>query len=414
MSNSPDFKFSNANLGEKRGQNLRSLRSNNLALLLSVIWENQTISRTDLAKITGLSPSSVTRLIRELEEFGLVTETGKGESSGGRQPVLISPNPDAGLVISMDLSGKQMSGGIFDASNKLLSVVEKPFIDLGADAIQNQLVNLISELLQEPVCGTRKLLGIGVSTPGVIKDDEIVVAYNLRVNNFPLKKILETEFDVPVYLSTDTSVAALAEKNYGAGRGKSNLIYLLISTGIGTGIIIDDQIYNGTVGLTGRRGHIVVDRLGPICVCGKRGCLESVASRPAIIDNAKKILLNGRDPVIQKMIGDNPENLDLPLITQAAKQGSIKAKSLIKKTAEHIAYALSLFTTIFGIPFVIIGGEVSRDFGEIFFSYIQEELEYLLLDDSQQIEVVPAKLERDDFLKGISMLTIQQLLNVQF
>lgn len=106
----------------KIGQNLRTLRDNNLAVLLSTIWDYGKVSRVKLAKLTGLAPSTVTRLTRELKEIGLIVETGKEISSGGRQPVLISPNPKAGIIISFDFYGSYIRNGVLDASNHLIKV----------------------------------------------------------------------------------------------------------------------------------------------------------------------------------------------------------------------------------------------------------------------------------------------------
>ncbi|HEX7973290.1 MAG TPA: helix-turn-helix domain-containing protein, partial [Anaerolineales bacterium] len=164
------------------GQDLQALRTTNLRVLLSAIWEYSPISRIDLSEATGLAPSSITRLLQELIELGLVQETGKGESSGGRQPNLVVPNPDAGLVISLDLSGPHLRGGIFDAANNLLSVLDRPFYGLGAEIIQKQVLGMIHVLLSDPAAKDRPLLGIGISQPGAIDAETGVIqdAYNLR------------------------------------------------------------------------------------------------------------------------------------------------------------------------------------------------------------------------------------------
>ncbi len=399
----------------KLGQNLKTLRDNNLAVLLSTIWDYKNISRAKLAKITGLAPSSVTRLTQELQDIGLIVEIGKGTSSGGRQPVLISPNPKAGIVISFDLSGSRIQGGVFDASNQLLKAAEIPLLNVGPDAIQKYFFQLLDNFLSdESLCG-EKLLGVGVCIPGVVNIEKtgISIAYNLQLRDFPLKRILEDKYNIPVYLETDTSVAALAEKIYGAAVKKNNFIYILISTGIGTGIIKNGEIYKGQAGMDGKRGHIVIDTQGPLCVCGKRGCLEAIAGRKALLENAKLIFSDGTDQIVTNLISGNINNLDLSIISEAAQMGSEKAKGLIDNMAEHVAYAISLYVTILDIPLVIIGGEVALELGNYFIQSLNREVLKFIRKD-ENVTIIQTQLKRGDFLRGISMLAIQQILQEKF
>ncbi len=399
----------------KLGQNLKTLRDNNLAVLLSTIWDYKNISRAKLAKITGLAPSSVTRLTQELHDIGLIVEIGKGTSSGGRQPVLISPNPKAGIVISFDLSGSRIQGGVFDASNQLLKADEIPLLNVGPDAIQNYIFQLLDNFLTDESLSGEKLLGVGVCIPGVVNIEKtgISIAYNLQLRDFPLKRILEDKYNIPVYLETDTSVAALAENIYGAAVKKNNFIYILISTGIGTGIIKNGEIYKGQAGMDGKRGHIVIDTQGPLCVCGKRGCLEAIAGRKALLENAKLIFSDGTDQIVTNLISGNINNLDLSIISEAAQMGSEKAKGLIDNMAEHVAYAISLYVTILDIPLVIIGGEVALELGNYFIQSLNREILKFIRKD-ENVTIIQTQLKRGDFLRGISMLAIQQILQEKF
>lgn len=401
--------------GGRQGQSLEGLRSQNLGVLLSVIWQNAPVSRADLARLTGLAPSSITRLIRELEESGLIQETGKGESSGGRQPVLIAPNPTAGLIVSLDLSGSQMRGGIFDAANQLRLSVEQPYVDLGGEAIEKQLLALTHQMLDDPFVRDHPLLGIGISVPGAVDLEAgyIIEAYNLRLRDFPLRQILMDEFDLPVYIEVDTYAAALAEKHYGAGQSVDDLIYMLVSTGIGFGIIMDGKIYQGKAGMSGFIGHIIIDRNGPVCLCGKQGCLEAVAGRPALMNSASRLLKHGRDPLLADIVGPDPAALSLEHVAAAAEMGSPICQEIILGEADNIAYAISLLTTILDINFVIVGGEVAQQFGGVFFDALHAAMDRYRRAQ-HEINIVPAELEREAFLKGIGMLTLHEMLGISF
>ncbi len=191
-------------------------------------------------------------------------------------------------MVSLDLSGRNLRGGIFDAANNLIKFIDSPFHGLGPQAVETQIRALVKELVAEPSAHNLPLLGIGVSLPGAIdmQTGDIYDSYNLRLHHYPLRRILSAEFALPVYIEHDASVAALAERYYGAGRGLSHLVYVLVSTGIGSGILIDGQIYRGESGVSGELGHIILDPDGQMCVCGKLGCLEALAAEPAILASA--------------------------------------------------------------------------------------------------------------------------------
>lgn len=396
-----------------KGQDLQALHNTNLRALLSAIWEYNPISRFDLSEVTGLAPSSITRLLQELAELGLVRETGKGESSGGRQPALLVPNPGAGLVISLDLSGPHLRGGIFDAANNLVCVLDQPFNGFGPDAIKEQLLSLIHFLSNDPAAQSRPLLGIGVSQPGQIDADQGVIreASNFRLRNFPLRQILAEEFGLPVYIEHDASVAALAEQYYGAGKGLDYFIYVLVSTGIGSGTIIDGKIYHGQTGLTGEFGHIIVEPGGTLCVCGKRGCLEAMAAGPAILMSSRSMVTHGRSEILSNLCGDLPDRLTIEMVAQAAQFGDPIAQDILARSADYIALGLNIYASLFDIRRMIVGGEVAET-GEVFLSPLRRSLAHYGQND-MEIVIIPAELKQNNFLRGISMLTLQEVLRLQ-
>jgi len=395
------------------GQDLQALRITNLQALLTAVWEHSPISRIDLSTMTGLAPSSVTRLLQELMEMGLVQETGKGVSSGGRQPVLVVPNPNAGLVISLDLSGPQARGGLFDAANNLLVSIDQPFTGFGPQAIRDLVFELIHRLRAEAAQFNRPILAIGISQPGQIDTHTGVIyeASNFRLRNFPLRQILTDEFGLPVYIEHDASVAALAEKYYGAAQNLDYFLYVLVSTGIGSGIIIGGQVYRGETGKSGELGHTIVNPGGPLCVCGKRGCLEAVAAAPAILSGARKMAAFGRSDLLYELCGGSPEKLTIEMVAQAARAGDVFSQDILARSAEYLALGLINLTRLFDIRRVIVGGEISET-GELFLDPLREKL----IDygrDRLDVEIIPARLQQNSFLRGISMLTLQEAIGLR-
>lgn len=396
----------------KQGQDLKALRNTNVTALLAAVWHHGPISRSELARRTGLAPSSITRLSRDLAAAGLIRETSKGRSSGGRQPTLLALDEAACLVAGIDLSGVELRAWVMNALGDPVVTVEQPFRGVGPEAIMQQLTEVMELLIRHLSIVPRKVLGVGVSVPGSVDSSTGVVidSTNLALRNFPLGEWLRDVVDLPVFVEHDTTAAALAEKFYGAGREATNLIYITVSTGIGTGLIINEQVYRGERGLAGELGHITVERDGQLCLCGKHGCLETVASIPAIIAAARRMVDQGSNGGLAAWINDGKGALTIAAVMQAAQQGDRLAMEIFRNAADYLAMAISTLVCILDIRLVIIGGEVV-DVGQPFIDPLRAALaRYELLD--MAATVMPAQLEHDAALKGVSMVVVQQILKL--
>jgi N-acetylglucosamine repressor len=377
-------------------------RGQRLSLLLSEIWRASSISRSDLRNATGLTLPSVTRLVRDLKNAGVITEIDKSESSGGRRPSLIRVNPDAGVVIGLDLSGIELRGAILDATNQCLKVTRKAYQGMQVRIIQDQVVQLCRELISDPVIGERCVLGIGVSVPGTVDSEKGIIrdSSNFRLRNFPIRDILEDIFELPVFIEHDTLAAAVAEKFYGAGRGVGDMVYIIVSRGIGAGLIAKHAAYRGATDQAGELGHVVVERDGQVCVCGKRGCLEAVAAVPAMLSNARNVL--SRQP------GSSQDAVSLDSLIWAAQHGDRLAQAIIERAADYLAMAISTLVSIVDIRLVIIGGEVV-EMGELYFAPLRQSIQKYR-PDGDEVEMVPAALGENAPFQGLSMLVLQNVL----
>jgi glucokinase len=181
-----------------------------------------------------------------------------------------------------------------------------------------------------------------------------------------------------------------------------------VSTGIGSGIISNGQLFRGETGQSGEFGHIIVDPGGQLCVCGKRGCLEAMAAVPAMLSSARWMVMHGRAGLLSSLIGDDLDGLSIGMIGHAAEIGDPIARDILVNTADYLARGISIYTSIIDIRHIIIGGEVAET-GEVFFNLLKESLD-TYRRESYKIEVIPAELKQNTFLRGISMLTLQDLL----
>ena len=388
----------------KQKEILEDARNQRIAILLSEVWHAGSISRSRLGKITGLALPSVTRLIQDLRNANVITEAEKGKSTGGRQPQLVKLNPDAGLVIALDLSGVELRGAILDITLQIQHVIRQPYQGRQPQAIEEQLIRLCSRLLEEAKSTGKKVLGIGISTPGIVDTHRGVLldSNNPRLVDFPLSDILHQAFNIPVYLEHDTSAAALAEMCIGAGYSIRNLVYITVSTGIGAGLVIDNQIYRGASNLAGELGHVIIDRGGQICTCGNRGCLEAIAAVPSMISNLQNVLLRQTDA---KSL---TEVVTLERLIQRAADGDHVTLEIISQAADYLAMALSMMASIIDIRLMIVGGDVIQ-MGDHYFTPLRTALQKYQ-PEGPPIQVVPASLGENTGLIGASMVALQNCL----
>ena len=266
---------------------------------------------------------------------------------------------ELGILIGIDIGGTNLRVALADAKGKILrkhrSLVNE---SLGESRIDT-LCRSIERLLEEYPQGT--LLGIGAAFPGPIDraSGEVVHSPHLeREHRIPVKATLEECFGVTVVLDNDANAAALGEHRCGAGVGVSDMIYLTISTGIGGGFILGDKLYRGFLGGAGEAGHILLLPEGPLCACGRRGCLEAVSSGTAIAREATASLEKGRDSLLTELSNSSVESIDAKMVYKAALQGDVLCQEIISNAAYYLGLGLASLINIFNPELVVLGGGV--------------------------------------------------------
>jgi predicted NBD/HSP70 family sugar kinase len=248
-------------------------RAHNKQLVLRTIFQQEALSRADIARITRLTRTTVSHIVAELIAEGLIEESGHGPSEGGKPPVILEVVPDSRNLIGVDLANSAFHGGVFDLRGNLIQRVDLPVQDQNgpqALALVMQLIDSLLESCNGPV------LGIGVGTPGLVNAREGIVrqAVNLDWRDLPLRSLLQTRYDLPVYVSNDSHAAALGEYAFGHKREIANLIVIKVGRGISAGIVLNGRLHYGDGSGAGEIGHVRVVEEGELCLCGQTGCLE--------------------------------------------------------------------------------------------------------------------------------------------
>jgi len=215
---------------------------------------------------------------------------------------------------------------------------------------------------------------IGMAAPGPLDSRSGIVYFAPNLpgwENVPVRDWLRETFGVPAFVGNDANLAALGEHRFGAGRGVDDLIYLTISTGIGGGIILDGRLFEGARGLGGEIGHIGVEANGPPCLCGSRGCLETLASGPAIARAARAAIAAGRSSVLKDRVGGDLARITARDVSQAAQEGDELARQVLRRAGFYIGVALVSLMYLFNPSLFLIGGSVTGA-GDLLFGPIRE------------------------------------------
>ncbi len=364
-------------------------------------FSDRGISRADLADKMGLTRAAVTVIINDLISNGIILNTESRSTASGRPPVVLEINPNQGMVAAVDMGATHLSVALGDFSARILEETEVPFhVDVGPEAGIQKADDILKELLQKRGLSTISLSGIGVGVPGpVISDKGMVMAPPIMPgwDRFPIRATLEQKWSTAVTLNNDAELGALGEWAYGAGRGEKNLAFIKVGSGIGAGLIINQQIYGGTTGSAGEIGHLTVEENGPLCACGNHGCLEAFAGGHAIAAQGRKLVASGKRTLLSEKSLDAITARD---VVEAARRGDLAAQEIIKRSGKYIGIAIAGLINLINPSTVIIGGGVAQ-VGDLMTGPIRQAArERSLRASEHRVRITTAMLGRRSSLMG--------------
>lgn len=352
--------------------------------ILDLIRNKGLITKQQIAKELGINITTISDLVNQFKDKNrIIKETGDGSSSGGRKPKVYAINNELGYIVGIDVGGTNTRGILTDLSGNLIHYLKiKTKAREGKDAVLARVISVVNELITLTKIPRGKLFGIGMSISGIINSYEGVSIFCPNIpgwENFPIKQIMEKEFNIPVCIDDSVRCAAVAEKRFGIAKDHDNFIFISIGKGIGMGAFIDGKIYRGSMGLAGELGHITVSEDGPLCNCGNKGCLEAIASGPGILKRAQEGIKNGIVTSISKEINNNFEKLSVEIISRAANEGDKFAYYLINRTGEYIGIAIAAALNLFGSDLVVLWGGI-LECGDIILDAIKRTVKMRALE----------------------------------
>lgn len=344
--------------------------------IIDLIRKFGELSKADLASSTAFSRSKITGCIDELLEKKIIIINRGTEYTGGRRSKTYSLNGTLGLVVGVDIGATSIDIGVADFSGKLLHrYAESASVREGPIKILGRVCSLIEKMLEENQLDPKLLNGIGIGVPGPV-DFSVGTLVSPPImpgwDRYPIIQTVQQWFPTAnVVVDNDVNVMALGETYQGAGRGVDNLIFIKIGTGIGAGILCESKIYRGSNGCAGDIGHIGVNKFGPLCHCGNKGCLEAVAAGPAVAERALMAAQAGKSPTLLKLYEKNGNQLRAEDVGAAAREGDAFAIESIRESGQYIGDVLAGLVNFFNPGMVVIGGGVAN-LGNLLLSSIRQ------------------------------------------
>lgn len=342
--------------------NNEAMKKINLSLVLNTIWENEPISRRDLAKLTGLTPSSITNIIKRLMQDGVLLETGVGESSGGRKPVMLHINGQSGYIIGIELTFYHITGIIMDMrAKKVGKLIEDTRLKDGKEAVVGRIIDIIDKLINQAGIEKAKVLGIGISAPGPYDHDRGILINPPNFpgwHNVPIVDIIQGRFNIPTYLEKETQAAALAEWWFGGAKNCDSLFAINVNKiGLGGGMIINGEVYHGFFDGAGDIGHMIIDIDGVQCTCGSYGCLEAMATGLYVQRYVVSEIKRGRTSAVS-INGADVDDVDMDNIFEAANSGDLLCIEAFDKAAYNLGIGIGNIINVCSPDVIVIGGEI--------------------------------------------------------
>jgi predicted NBD/HSP70 family sugar kinase len=388
--------------------NRELIRAINQFNILNTIRKSGTISRVEIAQITGQSRALVTNITADLIRQELIYEKAiKDSAQRGRRRVLLALNPEAAFVVGVKLSELRISCAVTDMQADVKSAVILP-VRTGKRPVEF-LADLIEEGIRHCVSDARlrlsKIAGIGLGLPGFIDSQKRICHWTPLYQNAKahLHDMIQERLNIPTYIENDANAVTMAHQWFGEGRGIDNFIVITLEDGVGMGIVVNGQMYRGAGGFGGEFGHTVVVPGGVPCRCGKSGCVEAYASDFSILAAAKRACSEG-----EWDCGDAAD-LSFDDVLAAAKNGESALIEVFRLAGSVLGLGISGLVQVFNPARIIISGEGVRA-GDLLFGPMREAMEkYVNRQALEMAKIVIHKWQDTDWARGAASLVLQEL-----
>lgn len=370
-----------------------TLRENNEQLVLTTLIEEKSISRAQISKLTGLNKASVSDIANKLIENQLIHEVGSGKSttSGGRKPILLQLNKNAGLTLTIDLGYDYVSYLVTYLNGEVLKK-ETRSITVDRSNCVKLIQTIYREQSKEAADSPYGIISLSIAIHGIVSDDQIIFTPYYDLDEIDFFKVLSDLIPVPVHIENEANLSALAEKTFSTT--VSNLVSISVHSGVGAGIIVNDELYHGRDGRSGEIGHTILYPHGKHCPCGNQGCLEQYSSQKALLSSFQE--------------AKKDDQLTLYDLITAYSAGDEIASELIQNFALYLSIGINNVIASYGPEKVYLHSTLVTEIPELL-SLIKQNI---LSSFSVPVPIESSTLEGSGILLGGAALNIQEFFHL--
>ena len=392
------------------------LHLTNKKVLLKLIKLNQQISRSDLAKETGLTPPTVTRIVDELVyNKNLAEYIGTGDSSGGRPPLMVKFKSEGNYIIGIDLGATYIRGCLVDLNAKFIYEIQVPTeIEKGFSSILEKVIQLIQRLQSRKEEGS-KIWGVGIGIAGLVDSKTGIIEFSpdFEWSDIDLRKELEGQLDLPFFYDNSTRLMALGELKLGSRPDIKNFAVINMGYGIASGLVLNGKIVKGHSGFAGEFGHISVDKESHVkCKCGMSGCLEAMASGLRIEELGKKELAENNSEILKKLCHGNPKLVSAEVIAKSAKMGDQACLSIYNEVTEYLCKGIGTIANLLNPEMIYLGGGISLN-GQFLFDMVNNKKARYLLPSNSKLPIFPSTFGEHATAIGAVSLVLEKIMNLE-
>jgi predicted NBD/HSP70 family sugar kinase len=373
------------------------IKDSNRKKILKLLYRKRQLTKQEISKELGLSIPTVISNINDLIREGIVDEAGVAESTGGRKPVVVRFLPDARYSFGVDISIKNVRVILTNLNSEIkFETVFDISKYKNINEITSRVCSIINNIILEGEIPIGKVLGVGISVPGTVNEEKLLIelAPNLGIESFSFDNFAK-QINLPVYIENEANAAAFAELNIGIAKELSNLVYVSITEGIGTGIVIQGNLYKGENKRAGEFGHMTIEVMGNECSCGRRGCWELYASEKALLE--------------AYFINYGERLCNLQELFNKVEKNELEALKTLDLYLNYLSIGIQNIILEIDPSYIIVGGEISN-----YDKILLKSLERKIFVKNKfykegEVKILFSKLKKYSSVLGASLLPLNSL-----
>ncbi len=390
--------------------NVQLMQKINRLKVLDYIRDNGPAARPEIAKSTGLSPSSITNIVAYLLEKKLVAEMGQVDSKEvGRKATLVKFNPESMNIISIDIESASINFALTNLAGDIQKMKEIPLDRLIKDyEIFNIIKREISSMIDEGIKHhNAAIAGIGIAVSGLVDDNEkLIISSSLRWKGLSLKEYFESNFNLPVYVQNNSRTKALWELKTRKDISEKNVIFMDLTMGVGIINFYEQKINNAVIG---EFGHTTVKKDGPLCFCGNHGCLEMMCSVDSVVNECDELLKNGKCEVLRKDMAGADRVLNYQSVLDAYQKGDKDVKEVLEECGRYLGIGLANIINVFNPQRIIINGDILLNCSFIYETAVEEAHKRAHEQFVKDLRFEMVSIGVEEAVKGVSLYVADKL-----